>query len=137
MTIQIDQQQRMISWKRFGLLLQKEKNYDKTCELKLEASIKQGTNNRCLDWPSRIWMESRWRKLFTLSQQKKMENTTRTVFSLKKYFVTHCFFYLHQIPTLLTVYNEKLSVSTNYISSEFLFPVLFKLYCCKLAIKSN
>ena len=47
------------------------------------------------------------------------------------------FFHLHQIPTLLTVYNEKLSVSTNYISSEFLFPVLFKLYCCKLAMKSN
>ena len=119
----------------------KRKNYDKTCELKLEASIKQGTNNRCLDWPSRIWMESRWRnkkkKLFTLLQQKKMEKTTRTVFFSQKILCYPLFFYLHQIPTLLTVYNEKLSVSTNYISSEFLFPVLFKLYCCKLAMKSN
>ena len=92
-----------------------------------------------IDRPESGWNQDGGTKketVYSFTAEKKWKRQQEQFF-LSKNTLLPTVFYLHQIPTLLTVYNEKLSVSTNYISSEFLFPVLFKLYCCKLAMKSN
>ena len=85
-----------------------------------------GTNKRSLDWPGSRWTNNKERN-FLLFLEQKWKYCQGKQLLLKK----NIFLHLHQIPTLVTVYNEKSSVWTNYVSSEILLPLLLKWYLCK------
>ena len=122
MTIQIDQQQRMISWKRFGLLLQKEKIMTKLVSSNLKhLSNREQITDVLINCPDSGWNQDGGTKKETVNSftAEKIENTTRTVFSLKKYFVTHCFFTSSKFP------HSWQFTMKNYPFQQIIFPQNF------------